>query len=101
MFLHACEKPFCKRSTRSENKEVSSLYALVFAEVVELAAVAIEHVYVHFGVYSAHAPVGTELPEHEVHIGFVLAVACYPHVVVALQVGGERQIAVHEGLADI
>ena len=58
-----------------------SAHAICRYEALELLAGPIEDVDVNFSLYSGHASVGRELPEEEVYVGFVFAIACNPHLI--------------------
>ena len=75
--------------------------SFVGEEFFELALVAVEYVDVYFGVDTSNTPIGTELPEGEVNVGLVFAVAGYPHTIVALDVRRLREVDIDEALVDI
>ena len=66
-----------------------------------MALVAIEYVDVYFGVDASDTAIRTKLPEGEVNIGLVFAVAGYPHAAVALDVRSLRAVDIDEALVDL
>ena len=101
LFRTARQRPACHAACRRHAVRPRSAHAVLAHEVVKLGTVAVEHVDVYLGRDAPHAPVWAQLPVHEVYVGLVLAVACYPHVVVLLEVWGQRQVLVDERLADV
>lgn len=69
--------------------------------MLKLIAVAIKHVYVCVSGNAPHLAVGRELPNPQLDVGLVVAISGYPHGIVALDVRGCVEPAVHEGLTDI
>ena len=70
-------------------------------EVFELGAVAIEDVDIDIAHDAFDAAIGTELPEGQTDIGLVLSVAGNPHIVIAFDIGSQREVLVDKILIDI
>lgn len=66
-----------------------------------LSLVAIEYVQVHMSLDAFHIAVGAELPQRQMDVGFVLAIARNPEMIVFLQVWGIVQPSVDKALVDI
>ena len=69
--------------------------------VVKDILIAIEDIDVNRPPNAADAPVGAQLPIHQMHIGFIFAVTGYPYVVVFLDVGSQREVAIDKKLTNI
>ena len=63
--------------------------------------IAIEHINVYIAPDALNTSVGRQLPDGQSNVGFVFAIAGYPHLIVALDVRSKRQVFVHKLLIDI
>ena len=75
--------------------------AVSFQEFFVLVAVAVEDVDVNFAADACHAAIGRQLPDGESHVGFILAVAGNPHLVVALYIGSIGEVLRDETLVHV
>ena len=66
-----------------------------------LPLVAVEGIDVHLRCDARHPAIVTHLPESQVDIRFVFAIACNPEQVVAFQVRGQVEPGVDKALVDI
>ena len=68
---------------------------------VELSLISVEHIDVYITGNAVNLAVGTQLPIHQSHVGLILSVACYPYVILLLDVGSIGHVFVDEHLADV
>ena len=70
-------------------------------EVLPLRLITIEYVDINFPVNAPDTTFGRELPDSQAYVGFILAIAGYPDLIVMLQFGCNRKVFVNECLTDI
>ena len=70
-------------------------------EFFPLSLIAVEYVQVHMALDTFYVAIGTELPQRQVYVGFILAIAGYPEMIVFFKVWGIVQPSVDKALVDI
>lgn len=70
-------------------------------EFLPLSLIAIENVQIALGGDAPHVTVTRKLPDVQVYVWLVFAIAGNPEVVVLFQVGSQVEISVYKALVDV
>lgn len=82
----------------------SSFFYFLF-KLLEQIVVAIKYIDVYLATYATHSAIGRQLPNSKMHIWLILAIACYPHLIVVAKIFAISiviiQVFIDERLTDI
>lgn len=83
---------------------LSSFFYFLF-KLLEQIVVAIKYIDVYLATYATHSAIGRQLPNGKMHIWLILAIACYPHLIVVAKIFAIGiaiiQVFIDERLTDI